>query len=74
MYPHPKRVCNLTGQASPKQIEYAENIHKTLGIDLPREQTKQAYSDYINANVKKYKSFVKQWKLEQEIEGEIRNG
>lgn len=58
MYPHPKRVCNLTGQASQKQIEYAENIHKTLGIDLPREQTKQAYSDFINANIKKYKVAV----------------
>ena len=58
MYPHPKRVCNLTGQASPKQIEYAENIHKMLGIDLPREQTKQAYSDFINANIKKYKVAV----------------
>ena len=74
MYPHPKRVCNLTGQASPKQIEYAMDIGRMLKIELPQEQTKQAYSDFINANVKKYKSFVKQWKLEQEIEGEIRNG
>lgn len=55
MYPHPKRVCNLTGQASPKQIEYAMDIHKILGIDLPREQTKQAYSDFINRYQKKYK-------------------
>ena len=56
MYPHPKRVCNLTGQASPKQIEYATDIHKVLGIELPREQTKQAYSDYINRHIKRYKA------------------
>ena len=55
MYPYPKRVCNLKGQASPKQIEYAMDIHKILGIDLPREQTKQAYSDFINRYQKTYK-------------------
>ena len=55
MYPHPKRVCNLRGQASQKQVEYAMDIHKILGIDLPREQTKQAYSDFINRYQKTYK-------------------
>ena len=55
MYPHPKRVCNLRGQASPKQVEYAADIHRTLGVELPAEQTKQAYSDFINRYQKTYK-------------------
>ena len=74
MYPHPKRVCNLTGQASTKQIEYAMDIGRMLKIELPQEQTKQAYSDFINANVKKYKTAVMNWKLEQELESEMKNG
>lgn len=58
MYPHPKRVCNLMGQASPKQLEYAANIHKVLGVDLPQEQTKQAYSDFINRYIRRYREAV----------------
>lgn len=56
MYPHPKRVCNLTGKASTMQIKYATDIHNVLGIELPREQSKQAYSDYINRYIKRYKA------------------
>lgn len=55
MYPHPMRVCNLQGKASPMQIKYATDIHNVLGIDLPQEQTKQAYSDFINRYQKKYR-------------------
>ena len=58
MYPHPKRVCNLKGQASPKQVEYAADIHRTLGVELPAEKTKQAYSDYINRYMKRYREVV----------------
>ena len=49
------RVCNLKGKASPMQIKYASEIHTVLGIELPQEQTKQAYSDFINRYQKKYK-------------------
>ena len=55
MYPHPMRVCNLKGKASPMQIKYVNDICNVLGIDLPQEQTKQAYSDFINRYQKKYK-------------------
>lgn len=56
---HPMRVCNLTGDPSPKQIEYANNICTLLGLTLPAEKTKQAYSDFINKNVRKYKEGLK---------------
>ena len=48
MYPHPMRVCGLTGEATPKQIEYAEQIEKLLNVVIPEERTKQKYSDFIN--------------------------
>ena len=59
MYPTLSRVTGLTGEATPKQIEYAEEMYRLLGNELPEERTKQAYSDYINANVKKYKEAMK---------------
>lgn len=63
MYPHPKRVCNLTGKASTMQIKYATDIHNVLGIDLPQEQTKQAYSDFINRFCTKYRIVTGQIKV-----------
>lgn len=55
MYPYPKRVCGLRGEASPAQIKYVEQIHLLLGVEKPEEKTKQAYSDFINRYQKKYK-------------------
>ena len=56
MYPHPMRVCGLTGDATPKQIEYAEQIGKLLGVVIPEERTKQKYSDFINKYAERYKA------------------
>lgn len=56
---HPMRVCNLTGDPTQKQIEYANNICTLLGLSLPAEKTKQAYSDFINKYVHKYKEGLK---------------
>lgn len=52
---HPTRVTNMTGDATTKQIEYAEAISALLGLTVPKEKTKQGYSDFINKNVRKYK-------------------
>lgn len=56
---HPMRVCNLTGDPTQAQIEYANNICTLLGLSLPTEKTKQAYSDFINKYVHKYKEGLK---------------
>lgn len=55
MYPNPMRVTGMKGDPTPAQIRLAEQISKALGIDLPGEKSKQAYSDYINKHVKKIK-------------------
>lgn len=60
MYPYPKRVCGLSGEASPAQIRYVEQIHLLLGVEKPEEKTKQAYSDYINKYAKRYKEMAGQ--------------
>lgn len=38
-------------EATEKQIKYATNIAEVLGIDLPGENTKVAYSEFISMNV-----------------------
>ena len=60
MYPYPKRVCGLRGEASPAQIKYVEAIHLLLGVEKPEEKTKQAYSDFINKYAKRYKDKVEE--------------
>lgn len=55
MYPNPMRVTGMKGNPTPAQIRLAEQINKALGIDLPGEKSKQAYSDYINRHMKKIK-------------------
>jgi hypothetical protein len=55
MYPSIRRVNGLCGEATIAQVEYAQQISKTLDIELPREKTKQAYSDFISQNARKYK-------------------
>ena len=39
-----------------KQVEYAKYLEQRMGIELPKENTKQAYSDFIS----KWKPVVKQ--------------
>jgi hypothetical protein len=49
------RVTGMKGDPTPAQVRLAEQISKALGIDLPGERSKQAYSDYINRHMKKIK-------------------
>lgn len=42
-------------KATEKQVKYATDIANTLKIQLPREYTKQAYSQFINENVDAFK-------------------
>lgn len=47
MYQHLNRVSNLTGEATQAQIKYAEYLAKRMCVEVPKEKTKQAYSDFI---------------------------
>lgn len=38
-----------------KQVEYAKYLAQRMGVELPKENTKQSYSDFIS----KWKSVVK---------------
>ena len=49
-----ERGLNLKGEATPAQIKLAEAIHALIGMELPVEKTKQAYSDYIGRHSRKY--------------------
>lgn len=55
----PIRLYGLTGEPTQAQVKYAESICSLLGLSLPAEKTKQAYSDFINKNVRKYKEGMK---------------
>lgn len=53
-------------KATEKQISYAKDIHDCLGYELPKEQTKKAYSDWLNSHVGEYKEYVDEilWQYE----------
>ena len=38
-----------------KQVDYVTSICEVLGIDLPDEETKEAYSDFIYEHEKEFK-------------------
>lgn len=59
MYPNPKRIHGLMGEATPKQIEYAKQISSALSVSVPKVKSKQEYSDFICKYAKKYKEAVK---------------
>ena len=50
----------MAGEATAEQIEYETAIHDLLGVELPEEKTKQAYSDYICRYVVRYKSALRE--------------
>lgn len=50
--------ARMEEMATIAQIEYATVIAEELGIDLPEENTKKAYIDFISNNVDEYKSCV----------------
>lgn len=47
MYPEVRRVYGLQGEATPAQIKYATYLAERMCVELPKEKTKQAYSDFI---------------------------
>ena len=55
-------------KATEKQISYAKDIHDCLGYELPKEQTKKAYSDWLNRHVGEYKRYVGEMMLQHEVE------
>lgn len=59
MYPNPKRIFGLMGEATPKQIEYAKQISSALCVNVPKVKSKQEYSDFICKYAKKYKEAMK---------------
>ena len=58
MYPNPKRIHGLMGQATPKQIEYAKQISSALCVNVPKVKSKQEYSDFICKYARRYKEIV----------------
>lgn len=54
-------------EATEKQTEYAKAISECLGVKLPTENTKSAYSQWLD----KYSKPYKQKRYEDEIMGEL---
>ena len=44
-----------------KQEEYAQEIAKTLGIELPEEKTKVQYGYFIRRHVNSYKRAIQRY-------------
>lgn len=61
------RGMQMSGEATMKQIEYAQSIHELLGAELPAEKTKKAYSDYIDKYVMQYKETVRELQRNHEL-------
>lgn len=55
MYPEARRVFGLRGEATPAQIMLAQDISRVLNLEMPSELTKQAVSDFIASNIRKYR-------------------
>lgn len=39
-----------------KQVNFVKDIARMLNIDLPKEYTKKAYSDFISEHINKFKA------------------
>lgn len=68
-----KRVSD---EPSEKQVNYAKGIAKGLGIDLPADFTREAYSEFISANANKYKRKRQKYSEDENFDwyNEIMNG
>lgn len=49
-----------------KQYKYAQAISEELGIEMPFEYSKKAYSDYISHYQSEYKMSLQSYHLEEE--------
>ena len=65
MYPRTIRKTGLQGEATPKQIEYAEAIAELLGVGMPTVRTKQTMSDFISEHAVRYRQTVAEMREEQ---------
>ena len=60
-----------------KQVSYATAISEGLEVPLPKEYTRQAYSNFISEYKEEYQIFCnecKEMNMLQWIDGEILNG
>lgn len=71
MYPRTIRKTGLQGEATPKQVEYAEAIAELLGVGMPTVRTKQTMSDFISEHAVRYKQTVAEMKLQYETDMEM---
>lgn len=55
MYTRTLRINGLQGEATQKQVEYAEAIAELLGVGMPVGKTKQNMSDFIARYAVRYK-------------------
>lgn len=65
MYPRTIRKTGLQGEATPKQVEYAEAIAELLGVGMPTVRTKQTMSDFISEHAVRYRQTVAEMREEQ---------
>lgn len=54
-------------RATDKQKAYAKDIADALGIDLPSEDDKQAYSEFLDMYVGEYKELMRDMALDHEL-------
>lgn len=57
---------NPAEEPTKKQIDFAKTIAKSLGIDLPKTYTKNAYRKFISDNISNYNT----WKITNNISDE----
>ena len=57
-------------KATQKQIEYAKDISDALGVDLPKEDSREAYSEFLDMYVGEYKELIQSMKLDHEAKME----
>lgn len=50
------RINHIEEPATKKQIAYAKKIAETLQIDMPEQNTRAAYNEFISANQEKFKN------------------
>lgn len=53
-------------EATVKQINFAKDIAEYFGIELPKERTKKAYSEFLNKYADEYKKSVREEMAYQE--------
>lgn len=65
-------MLNITKarHSTPKQEEFAQQIHDDLGIELPKVFTFAAYSAWLDKHVPEYRRWLYERQLEHELDME----